>query len=296
MGFLFCTDHHQRHDQASELSWERTKLVLLFQHALCQVCQCQNTCVLFNDDHLCTFTCRYELKLGNVDSIFTLYAHTEFQEAMSPRLLKAWDLYRGIMCCSITLHIVSLSMKSRLVTQSCCSMLSVRPLLQSVDRLPLTPCQKHYRARVKRVMYSMVNACSIWITILVNGGSSGAAVVARSRRSDQGSQKFLPTSGDTVWQIEKFSECFSGKWVSYHHPFITVINYDHHHHILGAQLQYNDKCRVKHMLTRKYLAVIHDEKSQQHNVRHFVYWCSTLLVFVLEHLKTCKTHVLGWSL
>ena len=39
--------------------------------------------------------------------------------------------------------------------------------------------------------------------------------------------------------------------------------------IAGDQLHYKEKCRVKHMLTQKYLAIVYEEGTQQHRVRHF---------------------------
>ena len=41
----------------------------------------------------------------------------------------------------------------------------------------------------------------------------GLDVVAKSWHTAQGSQKLLPTSGDTFWQIEKLSDPLSGKIV-----------------------------------------------------------------------------------
>ena len=38
--------------------------------------------------------------------------------------------------------------------------------------------------------------------------------------------------------------------------------------IAGDQLHYEEECRVKHMLTQKYLAVVYEEGIQQHKVRH----------------------------
>ena len=96
---------------------------------------------------------------------------------------------------------------------------------------------------------------------------SGLAVVARSRRMGQQSQKLLPTSGDTFWQIEKFNDPLTGKRIGMTllSQRLSMVTYP----IAGPQLQYKDKCRVKHMLTQKYLAVMHEERSQQHRVRHF---------------------------
>ena len=98
---------------------------------------------------------------------------------------------------------------------------------------------------------------------------SGMVVVAQSRHTAQASQKVLPASGSTFWQIEKFSDPLSGKRLATP-PSIKMINYGHLLPFAGAQLQYMDKCLVKHMLTQKYLTVLHDGENQEHSVRYFL--------------------------
>ena len=68
--------------------------------------------------------------------------------------------------------------------------------------------QKEYEEGQCKVNNRQLRFCEIY---LHGFGHSGFSVVAQTRRTAQGNQKPLPTSGDAFWQIEKLSNPLSGE-------------------------------------------------------------------------------------
>lgn len=80
----------------------------------------------------------------------------------------------------------------------------------------------------------------------------------RKRKTDHGLLKAPSTSANTYWQIEKESDPRSGE-----------------------PLSWGERCRIRHMPTRRYLAVV-DEGTSGYKV---VLW------YIMEHKMLSQLHV-----
>ena len=81
----------------------------------------------------------------------------------------------------------------------------------------------------------------------------------RKRQSEHGRLKAPSTSSITYWQIEKDAEPLSGK-LSPLSIYVGegVIGYCA---LLGQTVNWGERCRIKHLPTRLYLAVIKNESN-----------------------------------
>ena len=77
----------------------------------------------------------------------------------------------------------------------------------------------------------------------------------RKRKSDHGRLKAPSTSAITYWQIEKDTEPLSGKLLYYlcHARKAAMLDCIA---VTGQTVSWGESCRIKHLPTRLYLAVI----------------------------------------
>ena len=92
-------------------------------------------------------------------------------------------------------------------------------------------------------------------------------VECRRRIKVHGVERDPPQSGDTFWQLELINEPYRGKYIQYlglHNSDLGRLQCFHCIYILyclgncflGRPLQWKDRCRIKHLPSQLYVAVV----------------------------------------